>query len=85
MAGITRTVHPSSTFAWKPLDQMIPDMHFGPPPGSNGDAAHADPPMGLAFIDPDGETHVFVFNEDGRKKLLEALTGGIVLPGGKLQ
>jgi hypothetical protein len=79
MAGITRTIHPVSNFVWAPLAKIAPDMQLSPAPGGNGHSPD-DPPQGLLFVDPDGETHIFVFGEEGRQKLLAALTGGIVLP-----
>jgi len=75
MAGITRTVHPQSNFFWRPLAEAAPDMNLqGGDPGN--------PPMALVFVDPDVETHVFVFGEDGRQALLKALTGGVIIPNG---
>lgn len=75
MAGMTRTIHPQSNFFWKPLAEACPDMTFPP-------TDPTDPPLALIMIDPDMETHMFVFNEEGRKKLVEALTGGVIMPNG---
>lgn len=35
----------------------------------------------LAFSDPDGETHTYVFTDDGKQNLISKLTGGLVIPG----
>lgn len=38
-------------------------------------------PMALAFVDPDQEMHVYIFDDDGRKALIQMLLGtGLVLP-----
>ena len=36
--------------------------------------------MGLLRLEAYGTLAVYVFNEDGRKKRVEALTGGVILP-----
>jgi hypothetical protein len=54
------------------LTKLAPDVQLQNDSGEE--------PMGLAFIDPDGEVHVYVFTEDGRQNLLGQLTGGLVLP-----
>lgn len=84
MAGLTRKVHPVANFVWKKASEAIPDvqLQLQPPPelGQGNGAALAEP-MCLVFVDPqDGETHVYLFAEEGRKKLIETLTGGIVIP-----
>jgi len=38
----------------------------------------------LQLADTDGETHLFVFDDGGREQLLKAITGGIVIPDGRL-
>jgi len=35
--------------------------------------------MVLSLIDPDGERHMYVFDEAGRQRLLELLTGGVAV------
>jgi hypothetical protein len=72
MAGFTRKLHPVSTFAWGKLRAFVPDMTFDT-------GADEDEPMALMLLDPDQEQHIFVFNEEGRQKLLAALTGGFVI------
>ncbi len=32
------------------------------------------------MTDPDGETHIYVFTEDGKQVLLRELTGGVIVP-----
>lgn len=72
MAAFTRSVHPATQVEWGPLARFAPDVHY------DTDVQ----PMGLAFIDPDGEAHIYVFDENGRQALLQQLTGGIILANG---
>ncbi len=82
MAGITRKVHLVTGFEWGPIDKFAPDLGLRQE-ADDGGGTPVEPPA-LCFRDPDGETHVYVFSDDGRKKLIAALTGGImVVPGGK--
>lgn len=73
MASLSRHIHLKSDFRWTPLAETAPELTFQAT-GLDGEV-----PMALTFIDDDGETHVFAFSEDGRKKLLDALTGGLVV------
>lgn len=73
MASVTRSVHPQSGVLWGPLAQIAPDVGIK----FDGD----EEPMALAFVDPDNETHIFLFTEDGRKGLVKQLTGGIIVAG----
>lgn len=86
MAAMARFIHPMSSIAWKPLSELAPDItikHEQPVDATgNGHKEEPETSMGLAFIDPDGETHIYVFDTDGKQKLLAQLTGGIVIPGG---
>lgn len=61
------------------MTEICPDMQFKQigEVESNGSA---EEPMGLAFIDPDGEMHVYVFTPDGKQNLMAQLTGGVILP-----
>ena len=83
MAGSQLKVHVVSRMSWKPLDDLagfIADdvTRMVQPESGNG----AAPPklMGLAFTDPDGESHVYVLDEAGKQQLLKQLTGGLVVP-----
>ena len=81
MASLKRYVHPASRPIWKPLSEVAPDIAMKLPPtaGANGDTAPV--PMALAFVDPDQEMHVYIFDDDGRKALIQQLLGtGLVLP-----
>jgi hypothetical protein len=75
MAGITRKVHMQSNYAFDSIDSFAPYLGIRQPPDGNGGEPVA--PKALAFTDPDGETHVYVFSEEGRQGLIRALTGGI--------
>jgi hypothetical protein len=77
VGGIVRTVHPKTSFTWKKLKQLAPDIQATSEDGS------APEPFGLAFVDPDLETHIYVFTEDDKKRLISALTGGLVVPSGR--
>lgn len=79
MAGLTRTVHPSSNVRWAKLSELCPDIAVQPtePPNGNGEP---EEPMGLSFVDPDGEMHIYVFTPDGKQNLMGQLTGGVILP-----
>ena len=84
MAGLSRKVHPVANFVWKPASEVIPDLplQLHPPDHdqANGNGQGVEP-MCLVFIDPqDGETHVYLFAEEGLKKLVETVTGGIIIP-----
>lgn len=80
MASIKRYVHPMAKPIWQPLKQLAPDINFQLPQTAESNGSTAPVPMALAFIDPDQEMHVYIFDDDGRKALIEQLTGGIVLP-----
>jgi hypothetical protein len=78
MAGFTRTVHPQANFEWRKLAELAPDVIITPNvPEAEQQAAEV---MGLAFIDPDGETHIYVMTDEGKGNLIRKLTGGVVLP-----
>lgn len=72
MASIARHIHLRSDFRWEPIAKTVPDLTFTV-------EGMEEAPMALTFVDPDGETHVYAFGEDGRKKLISALTGGLVV------
>lgn len=82
MAGFRRTIHPVANFVWGRTADLFPDLQLQSSPLANGSGGEPVDAMALAFTDPqDGETHIYVFAEEGRKKLIAALTGGIVVPG----
>jgi hypothetical protein len=81
MAGLTRKVHLVSQFEYGSIDKVAPELGIRQQADGNGDKQVA--PDALWFTDPDGETHVFVFSEDGRKALIAKLTGGLVIPRGR--
>ena len=70
--------------------QYVPDwgpaVNFVPPTlqvQEQGDSGGGTPsvPNALVFLEPDGTSHVYLVSEKMRQKLLQMLTGGIVLPG----
>lgn len=80
MAGITRKLHFETSFEYAPVDKFCPDMDITMPADNGGGKPTV--PMAISFRDPDGETHVFLLADTGRKKLIAKLTGGIVMPDG---
>jgi hypothetical protein len=81
MAGFTRKVHMVSKFEYGSIDQVAPDLGIRQQAGDNGGQVT---PKALWFTDPDGECHVFVFSEEGRQALVRKLTGGLVVPKGRV-
>jgi len=79
MAAFKRYVHPVSKPVWRPLAEIAPDMHVQAPPTGQENGHGRAAPMALAFVDPDQEMHVYIFDDNDRKALVELLTGGIVL------
>jgi hypothetical protein len=73
MAGITRTIHPRWQLNYAPLERMVPDLRVS---SENGEAEV--PTHGLAFTDPDGETHVYMLTDSQKTELVKMLTGVIV-------
>jgi hypothetical protein len=65
---VTRTVHVDSKIKYAPMTELCPDMIISLPSGETA--------MGMAFIDGDGEQHVYVFSEDGKADLLKQMNGG---------
>lgn len=80
VAGLTRTVHPSSNVRWAKLTELCPDITVTPASAVETNGGEPEEAMGLSFVDPDGEMHVYVFTPDGKQNLLAQLTGGVVLP-----
>jgi hypothetical protein len=81
MAGISRFVHPQSAIEYGRVDTIAADLRlrFQETPTNGSDPGEEYEPKALWFTDPDGETHVYPLDEMGRQKLLEKLTGGIVI------
>jgi hypothetical protein len=81
MAGITRTttLHPGAGHKFGRAGEVLPDFNIRAQPAGNGEGPVE--PWILAFVDPDGETHAYVFDDAGKQNLVAALTGGVVLPG----
>ncbi len=81
MASLKRYVHPQSKPIWRPLSEVAADISFQLPPVAAGNGDTAPVPMALAFVDPDQEMHVYIFDDAGRKALIQLLLGtGLVLP-----
>ena len=81
MASLKRYVHPQSKPVWKPLAEVAADISFTVPQTAAENGASAHVPMALAFVDPDQEMHDYIFDDDGRKALIQQLLGtGLVLP-----
>ena len=75
---ITRVVHEKSAVVVGPAAEILPDLNYNAVDG-NGEPVDM---TALAFVDPDRETHVFLLDPDGRRKIAQALTRGVILPGG---
>lgn len=79
MGSVGIHVHQESSFLYGPVEDMVGmfDIKVSAT-AENGGAP--EQPKGLAFVDSDGESHVYILSESGRQKLVAQLTGGIVLP-----
>lgn len=80
---LIRTVHPSASISFAPLAMLCPDITITD--NSNGDTQVGT--QALCFVDPDGEAHVYVLNDEGLKGLRAMLSGLEVartIPNGKL-
>lgn len=73
MASLVRAIHVQANIRWAKLNLVAPDV------GLRFDGTDEEP-MALAFTDPDGETHIYVFTDEGKRALLAQLTGGLVVP-----
>lgn len=81
VAGLNRSIHPVANIAWAPLSQIAPDVGIHSTPAIENGDGKPEEPMALAFTDPqDGETHVYVFTQQGKENLMRTLTGGIIVP-----
>lgn len=85
MAGAQLKVHVISNMKFQRLEELVgwiaDDVRatINAPAERNGDRPKL---MGLAFTDPDGESHVYVFTDEGKQNLIRQLTGGLVVPSG---
>lgn len=69
---LVRVVHARYETIWGPLPQVAPGVQFRV---AEGEAV----PNALGFRDADGETHLYVVDEQVRRAIVETLSGGIVL------
>ena len=74
------TVHHQYVPDWGPVDRFVPPTLQVQ---ETADAGGGKPavPSALVFLEADGSSHVYLVSEKMRQKLLQMLTGGIVLPG----
>ncbi len=79
MASLSRHIHLQTNFFWRPLSEIAPDMKVQLPPSEGNGNGEPTVPMALIFVDPDNETHVYVFDESDKQRLLTTLTGGVVI------
>jgi hypothetical protein len=75
MAGANIRIHPEANIRWGNFKDLAGDL-------IQARSADDSEVFGLAMTDPDGETHVYIFSEEGRQNLMQQLTGGIVIPLG---
>ncbi len=81
MAAISVHIHPYSNIRWGKYADLAGDIvRIGLPDAAVGNGAPPGEPLALAMTDPDGETHIYVFTEDGKQVLLRELTGGVIVP-----
>lgn len=83
MAEIKSSVHVQFGFDFGPASRFVPpqtQISQKPDPGGG----QPNEPNALSFIDADGEIHVYVVSDETKRKLVEKLTGGIVMPDGGL-
>jgi hypothetical protein len=83
MAGLSRKVHMQSQFDYGSIDRVAPDLGIRQQADGNGGGQVT--PNALWFMDQDGECHVFVFSEEARQTLIKKLTGGLVVPKGRVR
>lgn len=80
MASIDLHVHAQSSFVFAPLEQLVGVLDVTDKEAEAANGGEPTTVKGLAFIDNDGEGHVYVLTENGRQKLIAQLTGGVVIP-----
>jgi hypothetical protein len=76
MNKMTRSVHPASFPKFGPMSELCPDLTLE---AHDNDGNKIDV-LGLAFTDPDGECHVYCFDENGKESLIRQLSGGVIMP-----
>lgn len=69
---LTRVVHPETTMAFGPLAELAPDIVASDDYDRPVDVA-------LAFVDPDGECHIYLLAPEGLERL-RRLISPIILP-----
>lgn len=68
------TLHPHASWKWGTVAEVAPEFsHIEFPPDL---VVHA-----LRIDDPDGESHVVLFSDEAKRKLISTAAGGVVLPG----
>lgn len=81
---MVRTIHLHRpvNVVFAPIDDLIGVANIKAVlPSENGGPPEEIPLNGLAFTDPDGETHIYVMADEERQIAIRQLTGGIILPG----
>ena len=78
MAGLKIGVHVQYVPDFGPADKFVPPTLQVQ---ENADAGGGKPtvPNALVFVEPDGETHVYVVSEQMRQQILRILTGGVIV------
>lgn len=79
--ALKRFIHPKWAAQWKPMHELAPDVEVRELI-TNGNGAAPGTVMCLQLIHPDGETHIYPVSEEGRRALVELLTGGVILSPG---
>jgi hypothetical protein len=83
---VARTIHIHRpvAVAFDPIGELVgvAGIRAVIPADSGGGMPTEVPLSGLAFTDADGETHVFVMDDEVKQIVLRHLTGGVILPGG---
>ncbi len=75
MSRLKRVVHPQTTFAYGLLSQLAADIVAR-------DESGATVPNALAFVDPDGETHLYILDDAGVARLRQMLSGLVIADNG---
>ena len=81
MSGFKINVHHQYVPDWGPASNFVPPTVQMQERGDSGGSQPTEP-KALVFVDPDGESHVFLVSEKMRQQLLRMLTGGVIVAGG---